>query len=230
VAEATWVCTKLDKLAWLGGKGYYFVGLWISGVEYTKKDGDKIYGSYLPLLLENSCDPILTGRDELGMPKVFCDINVQEENSATTVSCSRGEVEFLKLTWDTLQEVQVEQVDKNGTADETTSQPHGRQPLRDDGELVYRYVPAVGRPGVADAEYPVFLSKAARSSPRVVERAWRAIASRSSIRVEEQTQQSLPTLHHITQWLSKLPVYEILDVKVEEGHGVDDLSGAQRVE
>ncbi|KAI5460930.1 hypothetical protein BGZ63DRAFT_357761 [Mariannaea sp. PMI_226] len=230
VAEAMWMCTKLDNMAWLGGKGYYFVGFWINGVEYTKTDGDKIYGSYLPLLFENSSDPILTGRDELGMPKLFCDIEVQEAGSASTITCSRGEVEVLKLTLGTSEEVQVGEHDKGGTTSGTASQSAGHQSLKDDGEFVYRYVPAVGRPGVADAEYPVFLSKAARSTQRVVERVWRGLPSKSSIQLEEKSQQSLPTLHHITQALSQIPVYEILDVKVEEGHGVDDFSGAQRVE
>ncbi|RYP65816.1 hypothetical protein DL771_008117 [Monosporascus sp. 5C6A] len=231
VAEATWICTKLDKMAWLGGGGYYSVGLWINGVQYAKKDGSKLYGSYLPLLFENSWDPILTGRDELGMPKLFCDISAKQDLTATTVTCSRGGVEFMKLKLDTLQEVQFEEGPKtNDITNENTQKPPGHQTPKDDGQLVYRYVPKVGRPGIADVEYPVFLSNAAASTPRVVERLWQGIASRSSIHLEEKTPHSLPTLHHITSSLANIPVYEILEVKVEEGHGVDDFSGAQIVE
>ncbi|KAK2601823.1 hypothetical protein QQS21_004606 [Conoideocrella luteorostrata] len=222
IAQATWSCCELSNLAWLGGKGYRYVGLWIEGIQYTKKDGSKLYGSYLPVLFENSCDPILTGRDELGMPKLFCDINVKEELSATTVACSRDGTDFFKLTLQSLQ--QVDGGEANGRMPFTQSQ------TRNDQQFVYRCVPAVGKPGILDAEYTVSLGNAAQSTSRVVEMQWRGECSESNIWVEDNPEKSFSTLHGVISDLSEVPVYDILEVKVEKGHGVDTFSGAQRVE
>jgi hypothetical protein len=53
---------------WLGGSGYDHLGLYIHGVEYHKKNGEIISGTYMPLLFESPTDPIVSSREELGMP------------------------------------------------------------------------------------------------------------------------------------------------------------------
>lgn len=40
----------------------------------------------------------------------------------------------------------------------------------------------------------------------------------------------LPTLYHVVEILSKIPVYEVVGAKVVEGLGVRDLSSARRIE
>lgn len=222
VAEASFQCTQLNGLDWLGGRGYNYFGLWIHGVEYVKKDGSIVSGSFLPILIENLADPIITGREELGMPKVFCDIDVEEKRDVTTVRCSWRGTEFASMTIDGFRDPAA-----NGgtTVDETPEKPSGPP---DNGLLVYRYVPAVGQPGVADAEYPVFIDKHLASTERVVEKTQRASAGR--VEVQAGNWESLPTLHHITAGLAEVPVYEVLEAKTEEGRGVEDLSQARRLE
>ena len=219
VAEASFQCTQLNGLDWLGGRGYNYFGLWIHGVEYVKKDGSLASGSFLPILLENLADPIITGREELGMPKVFCDIEVEERRDETTVRCSWRGTNFATMT--------LESFSNSGAkvADEPGQKPSGPP---DNGLLVYRYIPAVGQPGVADAEYPVFIDKHLANTERVVEKTQRASAGK--IEVQARDWDSLPTLHHITAALAEVPVYEVLEAKTEEGRGVEDLSQARRLE
>lgn len=222
VAEASFQCTQLSGLDWLGGRGYNYFGLWIHGVEYVKEDGSVVSGSFLPILLENLADPIITGREELGMPKAFCDIDVEEKSDETTVSCSWRGTKFATMTLEGFRESS----HKNGTGGDETSQAPSGPP--DNGLFVYRYIPAVGQPGVADAEYPVFIDKHLANTERVVEKAQRASAGR--VEVQAGDWDSLPTLHHISAGLAEVPIYAVLEGKTEEGSGVEDLSQARRLE
>jgi hypothetical protein len=74
VAEASWSASTLENLDWLGGSGYMHCGLYLHGVQYKKQNGDILQGTFLVTLFENLADPIITGREELGFPKLFCDI------------------------------------------------------------------------------------------------------------------------------------------------------------
>lgn len=223
-AEATFQCTELDGLDWLGGGKYNIFGLWIHGVQYTKKDGSKLFGSFLPVLFESHSDPITTGREEIGLPKVFCDIDVTKGKKTTRVSCSWRGKTFVNFEIGSLKEVVGKGVNgpQNGISATHPKLPPG------DGLLVYRYIPAVGKRGVADAEYPVFISKEFSTTSRSVERTFRA--SNSRVDIEGGDWKSLPTLHHIASALSEISVYNVIEAKREEGHGLEDLSQAERIE
>jgi hypothetical protein len=226
VAEATFRVDTLRNLGWLGGGGYNIFGLYIHGIQYTKRDGKKIHGTYLPVLFESLSDPITTGREEVGFPKLFCDIEIYNRASSTRVVCSWRGATFANLEWEGLTEVTTP---NNGT---TITEPlPPRSPARpipaEEGLFVYRYVPAVGKKGKADAEYPVFIGKDG-SVPSTVKRTLKGKAA--EIKIEARDWETLPTLHHIAEALSEVPIYHVLEATVEEGLGVDDLSHAQRVE
>ncbi|KAF5570588.1 3-hydroxybenzoate 6-hydroxylase 1 [Fusarium phyllophilum] len=234
VAEATFSCTELKDMKWLGGGGYKFFGLWIHGVQYEKKDGSKIYGSFLAVLLENLADPIVTGREELGMPKLFCDIDVVEKGANTSIRCSWRGAEFVDITLKGLGEATNGHTNgtngDNGTNGHApTVGPPGAPPLPEEqGLLIYRYVPAVGQPGVADAAYPVFIEDGLETTKRQVEKT--LVGSGGDLDLTAGTWDTLPTLNHIATGFSEIPVYGVVKSKVEYGRGVDDISHARRVE
>ncbi len=89
-------------MAWLGGGGYTHLGLYVHGVQYVKKDGTTISGTYLPVLFENLTDPIVSGREELGMPKLFCDIETSDQDNAYRVAASWRGAPFIELVLDGL--------------------------------------------------------------------------------------------------------------------------------
>ncbi|KAJ1323508.1 salicylate hydroxylase [Microdochium nivale] len=234
VATASFVTIELDNLAWLGGRGYNVFGLYIHGVKYQKADvsGPPTVGSFLPVLFESAADPITTGREELGMPKVFADVEVtrnDKDNSTLRTACSWRGHKFVDV-----------QIDKLAPFDPSAAVPNGASaggpPAGPPGSggppgppggppagpneklLVYRYVPAVGRPGEADAEYPVLIDNGMAMGPRDVKRALRS--SEASISIDKGDWTKLPTLHHIAESIAEMPIYGVINATVEEGTGL----------
>ncbi|OQE12794.1 hypothetical protein PENFLA_c062G08054 [Penicillium flavigenum] len=82
IAYASFSQTTLNNMEWLGGSGYKHIGLYIHGVEYVKDDGSVIKGTYLPILFESLTDPIVSGREELGMPKLYTSVDVYRRSSS----------------------------------------------------------------------------------------------------------------------------------------------------
>ncbi|KAF4962159.1 hypothetical protein FSARC_9733 [Fusarium sarcochroum] len=230
VAEATFLCTELNGMKWLGGGGYKFFGLWIHGVQYEKKDGSKIYGSFLAVLLEDLADPIITGREELGMPKIFCNIDVEEKGETTNIRCSWRGAQFVDITMNGLgQDVKAETNGTNDTNGHTTPNgPDSHPAPKDQGTLVYRYIPSVGNPGVPDAAYTVFLENGLETNTRRVESS--SVGSGSDLKLTAGTWDTLPTLNNIATGFSEIPIYDIIESKVESGRGVDDISHARRID
>jgi len=222
VATASFSCTRLDELAWLGGQGSTHLGLYVYGVKYTKKDGTSVTGTYLPIMFESLTDPIVSGREELGMPKLFCDIEMHNRSHSCHISASWRGATFANLSLANLTEDKPEM--EHGTIGGEA----------DYGILVYRYIPAVGQPNKADAEYACVIphEEEATVQQSTVERVWRANVERgdATVDVKGLDWDALPTLHHVADVLAKVPVYEILTAKVVEGRGVPDVTAARRIE
>lgn len=210
--------TQLGNMSWLGGGGYNHCGLYIHGVQYTKKDGTSIVGTHLPVLFESLCDPIVSGRDELGMNKVFCDIDIQRDAGTYKAQCSWRGAKFLDFTLDDLK------------TDEASSEHGTIGGEADYGILTYKYIPAVGQPGKADVEYACVVPHAeeARLSPSTVKAVARS--AKPVLDFDAGDWKCLPTLHHITKALAEIPIYEIVSAKVVEGTGVPDVAACRRIE
>lgn len=232
VCEASLSVTELDNMQWLGGKGYRHLGLYIHGVEYVRKDGGgggggTVSGTHLAVLFENLTDPIVSGREELGMPKLFCDIDVDRTATSVHVTASWRGAKFIDMEITDLKEEEEEQKDEaEGTIGGEA----------DYGILVWRYIPAVGQPGKADAEYAVVVPHAEEDIKGTVKKVLRAPAAQGDSKVAAGVQMEgldwtrLPTLHHVADALAKIPVYTIVSAKVVEGSGVPDVSAARRIE
>lgn len=224
LCEASISCTTLDGMAWLGGGGYNHCGLYIHGVNYTKHDGSKLFGTFLAVLFENLTDPIVTGREELGMPKLYSDIAAQVDSDEATVILEWRGTRFGEIRVSGLAKAQAPAT--NGEPTERTPGPPPPPP--EQGLFTHRYVPAVGRPGEADADYAVLFpnSNATKGSPE----AQTLSSSTATVSFDECDWQSLPTLHHVAKGLADMPIYGIKEAKRVKANGVDDLSGAQKIE
>ena len=218
VATSTFSAIRLDNVAWLGGRGYTSFGLYVHGVQYVKKDGSIIHGTYLPVWFENLADSIVSGRDELGLPKVFCDIETTGQGNSYSVEASWGGATFAKIELDDLS--QDDPSAENGTIlDEA-----------DYGVLTYRYIPAVGEPGKADAEYACVMPRDEEGKVQTATVKTVSRAKRASIKIQARDWETLPTLHHITSVLAEIPIYGIIGAKVVEGTGVPDGMSCKRIE
>ncbi|EPE34794.1 FAD/NAD(P)-binding protein [Glarea lozoyensis ATCC 20868] len=213
VVTASFRSTTVSNMNWLGGRGYNHFGLYLHDVLYTKRDGSVVDGTYLPILFENLTDPILSGRDELGMPKVYCDLDIQRQQSSYT----------LKASWQaqTFGTFVIEDLHTTDTKEEVASS--------DARILVYKYSPAVGKRGTADCEYPVVVHHGADAELKP-QTTTRQVSSSASISFESLDTGRIPTLHHIVSKLAEIPIYSVIEASVVNGSGVPDLISAERIE
>jgi 2-polyprenyl-6-methoxyphenol hydroxylase-like FAD-dependent oxidoreductase len=219
VAYASFSQTTLNKMEWLGNSGYNHLGLYIHGVEYTKSNDEVVSGTYMPILFESLTDPIVSGREELGMPKLYSAIDVYRGAESYRINTSWQGSQWGNFRLEGLKAV----TDMSNVTGKISGED-------DDGILVYRYVPRVGREnkGLAAEEYPVFVPYKEDMPQPVMQRVWQA--SRATFKIDPLDWDCLPTLHHVISRLAEIPVYEILNAKVVEGVGVPDVGAARRIE
>ncbi|GAM41708.1 hypothetical protein TCE0_042r15031 [Talaromyces pinophilus] len=215
VAYATFSQTTLNKLDWLGGSGYNHIGLYIHGVEYTREDGSVVKGAYLPILFESLTDPIISGREELGMPKIYSSIDVYRRNTSYRVRTGWEGALWGDFLLQGLEEVEVPA--------STEEKPE------EEALLTYKYLPATGpeNRGKAAEEYPVIYDAAANESKPKILKTYEA--QKASFAIDPLDWEQLPTLHHVISRLAELPIYDIVEAKVVEGEGVPDLAGARPI-
>ncbi|KAB2578789.1 FAD binding domain containing protein [Lasiodiplodia theobromae] len=218
VAYASFSQTTLNKMDWLGGGGYRHFGLYIHGVQYTKTNGETVSGTYMPILFESLADPIVSGREELGMPKLYCTIDIHRRHRSYRLQTGWEGATFGEIALEGLEEV--DPAEEKGTIGGEA----------DDGIIVYRYMPEVYHRGKAASEHTVFVPHAeeAKVVPTTVKRMWRG--KTGSVKFDALDWDALPTLHHIISRLAEVPVFEIVGAKVVESEGVPDVSSAKPME
>lgn len=249
-AQASVVCTNLHNLTWLGDTGYSYCALYIHGVRYTKADGGHVDGTFLPLIFEDHPDPIVTGREELGAPKWGCTIDCSEPTpSSKKVTLSWRGTTFGTMELNDLKAAAAPAAAAAGES-EVKAQSGGGPPLppvKDEGNMMWRYVPSVGEPGKADAEYAVLDAyqpvpphdASDKASSFVTQRKAdlgfgsgpdTMVAGSASLKFEAKGWEKLPTVQHIVEALAEIPVYSVLEAKAEFIPFVRDIAGATRIE
>ena len=64
--------TLMTEIDWLAGRGYNVLGVTFGA--YFNGERDRASGPFLLVLWENLTDPILTGREQLGFAKIYCEL------------------------------------------------------------------------------------------------------------------------------------------------------------
>ncbi|KAI0839463.1 hypothetical protein F5Y06DRAFT_265479 [Hypoxylon sp. FL0890] len=207
---------SLDKQEWLGYRGYNLFSFYIHGVQYAATNGVIRKGTFLPVLWEDLADPIISGREELGYPKLFADISITETQGSYHMSASWKGSCFADFSLENLREVE-------GSAPPLAPAEAGA----DDGLLLYRYMPTTGRPDVAEVEYPVFIPYAEERKIQQVSTVRRFVGSTGEVKWYPLDWQSLPTLHHIVKRLAEIPITSVVACGLTEKVGGSDLSSAR---
>ena len=68
----TIAASYMTEIEWLAGRGYNTLGVSFPASFQGQEDG--VSGSFLTVLWENLTDPIITGREELGFAKIYCEL------------------------------------------------------------------------------------------------------------------------------------------------------------
>ncbi|KAI0386111.1 hypothetical protein F5Y04DRAFT_275717 [Hypomontagnella monticulosa] len=218
-AYVTLASKRLDKLEWLAFRGYNIVSFYIHGTQYVSSSGVVHKGTFLPVLWEDLADPIISGREELGFPKLFADISISETQGSYQMSASWQGSPFLNFSVGDLRAAE-------GSAPGLAPSEAGT----DDGILLHRYMPTTGRPGVAEIEYPVVVPYAAERKIQQSSTVRRFVGSSGEVKWSPLDWHSLPTLHHIIKRLAEIPITSIVACGLTEKVGVADFSSARHVD
>ena len=218
VAEASFVFQSIENLAWLGGGGYNLVLFQVHGIQHKSSiDSTTRDGCYVALVLEDLADPIVSGREDLGWPKLYSDIGVRDNmksGGSLSVTLSWRGSTWLSLFWNGLQSYQ-----------------QSPQPLPSSAEhvFVHKYIPAtaeIPNRQVADADYDVLMPPTSPASRPIQ---WQHNATDSEFIVESRLEHELPTLWHVAHRLAELPNFGVVEARVGTKQGQDDFSGAIKV-
>ncbi|KAF3064101.1 hypothetical protein GL218_01220 [Daldinia childiae] len=215
---------RLDNLEWLAGRGYNLLSVYIHGVQYTTEEGGRVYrGTYLPVLWEDMADPIISGREELGFPKLYADLNISQTESTYSMIASWDGSKFAELS---LRGLHTEENQDGMGSRRLLAPPEAGV---DEGILLWRYMPSTGHPGQADVDYPVFVSHAEEEKKQQARVIKRLVAGEGEFKWHPLDWQALPTLHHIVARLERIHTLDIVACGLVEKVGGGDLSSARRV-
>jgi hypothetical protein len=199
----------MTELEWLAGRGYNTFGVRFPA--RFRGAADDVTGSFLAILWENLPDPILSGRDELGFNKLFCEIPPPRVLKGRHIYHTHwlGH-EFFTMEVGSLVESSAAEVAKASAG------------IRNDGLLHYKYVPRTGH--LSDGGLACVTHTPSTGSKAVIDCVWRGKGEHKFL---ASTWEQLPTMSHIVNALGALPVLEWRDAWLIQSHGGKDL-GDQR--
>lgn len=211
LANASFVHTKYLNVSWLGGQSYSELAFYIHDVQCTKCDGSNLPGSFLAIVFVNSPDAVTGDREALGIPKVFCDLELTAEGKGLGNSSSYS----LRASWQGLLflEIQVQDLGPIRTSEESLKEDGASDPI-----FTHRYIPALGNKGKPLADLIVCLPRIFPQSVRTEVRM--AAGSKADIKWNGSDEYTHPTLYHIIGRLSELAVLDVIEATVARGEGV----------
>lgn len=173
------------QVDWLAGRGYNLIGV-SAGVRY-QGEKEQLEGDYTLVMWENLTDPILSGRELQGIPKIYADIpDHRELNGRWQCSASHFGNPIVELSIDALRAPTAEEIAANA------AEKAGR-----DNPIGWRYIPAVGGYGEPRKEITTFPSATAITDAQVGE---------GRVNWQRLTWEQNPTQFHIVNALAALPI------------------------
>jgi hypothetical protein len=184
------------QVDFLAGHGYNMIRVTAAAAFNGEKD--RFEGQFALVLWENLADPILTGREMAGIPKLFADIPDHEIVDAGW-RCSASHFGHRILDMSISGPLPV-------TTDEIVAfQEAGRGK---DNPMGWRYLPRVGDAGAALSEPTIFPYE------NQIDEAW---VGAGSIDWKRLTWEQNPTQFHIVNALAALPVLEYRPALISRG-------------
>ncbi len=202
----TVTASYITEIEWLAGRGYNTLGISFP-TRFTGAQ-DQVEGNFLTVLWENLTDPIITGREELGFSKIYCELPPPRFlRGAYTLQASWLGFNFLTMRLTDLRQQSAAEIAE--TAQNTASA----------GLLHYKYMPRTGEWGVADIAYAV-LTPAAAPNRRILER-W---VGAGELNFQPARWQDMPTQYNIVNALAALEIREYRGASLTKTVGGKDLS------
>ena len=202
--------TFMKEIDWLAGRGYNVLGVTFPVVYKGQKD--RATGPFLTVLWENLTDPILTGREQLGFSKIYCELpEPVVYNGGTHCTASWLGFRFLDIKLTNMKEV--------APADPAPPPADGTL----SGTIHYKYMPRTGEWGKADSAYAVLSPAAANPAPPES-----LLQGDGTIEFHSARWEDLPTQYMIVNAFSALEIQEYRGAHIEHRIGGGSLSN-QRI-
>lgn len=174
---------NLKMIPWLAGRGYNIVFVTVSAV--WVESADPVAGQFQLVVWESRADPIITGRDELGIAKLYAEIpDLRRHDSRVSATASWDGFPFLEF-------------DLADGAPSTCDQ--SALPNEGDPTFQWKYIPATGAWGEADVSYPVMTPPSSGNASVVA-----AEHGRAAVRFRHAQWHQLPTLVNVVNKLADL--------------------------
>ncbi len=218
-------CAWFKDLWWLAGRGYGILSVDFP-VTYQGKT-ERLDGALCPIIFEGQPDAIMTGREELGFPKMFArfsDIAFDEAGGRATCDAAWYEHTFFDIELTDLVEEQ---------------NPKKQLPGSDGGaQMYYKYFPRTspgGRDG-ADVAYVTTSAAPAGSGGAVAninfdEFEFRRWTGKGALNWNRATFEQLPLSFHIVNGMADLDIIEYVDAEMVQftGPGIGVAMNSHRV-
>jgi hypothetical protein len=187
--------SQLTEINWLAGGRYNLVSVTVP-VRFAG-DVDRVDAPYALVVWENRTAPILTGREQTGVPKIFADIedlHIYRPHYATSVSYEGNT--FLAMTFDAGDPLAGGELERaKGTFGSLDS-------------IGWRYIPKVGAPGADLSQFILFpqAMDVDKVYPGMGTLTWTELAPMQN-----------PRQYHIIRALASLPVKRTIGSMLAEG-------------
>lgn len=194
----------LRDIPWLAGRGYNILSLMIP-VSHASAGGRRTEGVYCAVMWENLGDPIITGREQLGHPKLYAQLaEPRLWNGKTSIRASWEDFTFAEM-----QIACDHEASPQAIAEFTAS--------AGEGIIAHKYIPRSGQWAMADADYLTLSPMAGASSRRDPQPPPSVRIGTGSIRFNPPQWQNMPTQYHIVQALASLEQVKQLPALLMEG-------------
>ncbi len=186
----------LTEIDWLAGRGYTMITVsWPA--TFTGRE-DSATGSFLAVIWENSADPIITGRGEIGHPKLYAEIAEPRHWDGTQIcTAGWGGFRFLDLSVSDLRDAPAAQV-------ASTS----------DGVMMLKYIPKTGTWGETELQQVTLTPL--KDPDKVIHQRQVGVAG---LRFHPGSWSDMPTLYHVVNSLAGLPIIEMRGGSVTRSRG-----------
>ncbi len=193
------------ELEWLAGRGYNTLGVRWPAV--FKGKVDEVKGTFLSILWENLADPIITGREDLGFSKIYCELP-EPMVMAGQAHCIASWLGFKFM------DLKVRNLKELGAVEVAAMAKKPGDPT-----LHYKYMPRTGEWGKADVTYATMTP--AEVPNRVFKEAW---VGDGEVEFHEAAWEDLPTFFNIVNVFRSLRKEKYLKATMVKTVGYKDLS------
>lgn len=196
----------ISEIEWLAGRGYNTLG--VSFPAHYKGKKDSVRGQFLTVLWENLTDPIITGREELGFSKIYCELpSPLHLRGEYRITASWLGFKFLDMQLTNPRELARDEIDEL------------QQSASSEGILHYKYMPRTGEWGKADIAYAT-LTPTAAPNRRILEQH----LADGQLKFHHARWEDMPTQYNIVNAFADLEIHEYRGASLTKTIGGKDLS------